>query len=691
MMYKESAATLLILLAMSKEASAFAPCLTEKSRTRFGMQSGTKKGAENEKEWTTFTNTNIFLQKDASNQHDPGIVFEEMKGIEGIPNPEDPEVEPEIVGSIDNEIAVKKFVSIINEKDRGIPPGPIFDLGATIEQLIGKGFDTAEDAALMLRRAMKESDSLRHLDDLNADALSEWNDQKQAHKPRVLVIGSGWASHAFIKCIDTEKFRVLVVSPSNYFVFTPMLASSSVGTTEIRSIIESTRDANPTVKYLEGKGLDINTEAKIMAVKLGEGNIIDDCPDNNDQEVIEIPYDVIIYSAGVGPISSSNRTSGLSTENVHFLKTVEDARRLRSSVITLLEKASQPGLTDDERKKLLTFVVVGGGPTGVEYCGELTDFLNDVTGREKKKNKPIVKRTIAPFAHLAKYTNVKLLQGGSELLPMFDEDLRDSAKEGLRNEGVDVRTNTRVSRIEGKDRIITLNNDGIYAAVDCGIIVWAAGTMPIRLTEKVIDDLDKACEKKGLSVTPGSLSIYGRIPVDCWQRVLGAPPGSMLAIGDASGTVGKNKEKTLPQTAQVAAQQGAYVARLLNRGYDLTGAPTFANSEVATTFSANSLFLPTPINHESVTDEGKKMKLRGMVKAKPFKFLNLGQLAYTGGGKALSQVQLGDKKLFNQAGSVGFLLWRSVYIVKQVSTKTRLLVIFDWVKTKIFGRDVTRM
>jgi len=79
------------------------------------------------------------------------------------------------------------------------------------------------------------------------------------------------------------------------------------------------------------------------------------------------------------------------------------------------------------------------------------------------------------------------------------------------------------------------------------------------------------------------------------------------------------------------------------------------------------------------------------MKAKPFEFLNLGQLAYIGGGKALSQVQLGDKHLFNQAGSIGFLLWRSVYVVKQVSTKTRLLVLFDWFKTKIFGRDVTRM
>jgi len=76
--------------------------------------------------------------------------------------------------------------------------------------------------------------------------------------------------------------------------------------------------------------------------------------------------------------------------------------------------------------------------------------------------------------------------------------------------------------------------------------------------------------------------------------------------------------------------------------------------------------------------------------ARRFEFLNLGLLAYLGGGEALSQVQVGEQKLLTEAGSTGFLLWRSVYVVKQVSPRTRFLVLFDWLKTKIFGRDVTR-
>lgn len=624
--------------------------------------------------------------------YDPSSVFEAASGVdeflhEGLDlQQDDSSTELSLEYSIENEVALKEFIKIVNEKDRGISPDSVFDLDDMINQLIDKAFDTTEDAMLMFRRKMNENNFLEDKDSLNADALSEWNDPKQAHKPRVLVVGSGWASHAFIKCIDTEKFRILVCSPSNYFVFTPMLASSSVGTTEIRSIIESTRDANPTVKFLEGKGLDIDTENKYMTVKLGEGNIIDDGPDNVEQEIIQIPYDICVYSAGVGPISSSSRTPGLSRKNVHFLKSVEDARRLRSTVITLLEQASQPGLTGEERRKLLTFVVVGGGPTGVEYCGELCDFLNDVTGKDVRTSK--VKRSVAPFASLAKFTSVKLLQGNEDVLPMFDKELRIRAEESLINRGVHVMTKTRVSRIEGSKKIVIADQNDKETELNCGLIVWAAGTQPVKLTEKVIESVDKASIRKGLEVTPKSLSERGRIPVDNFQRVLGAPAGSMIAIGDASGTVNADgKLRNLPQTAQVAAQQGAYVARLLNRGYNLSGLTDCDEENTV----ENSLYLPVPENIEAKNDKEVARKLRGAVKAKPFKFLNLGQLAYTGGGEALSQVQLGNLKLFNSAGSEGFLLWRSVYIVKQVSTKTRLLVLFDWFKTKLFGRDVTRM
>jgi len=570
--------------------------------------------------------------------------------------------------SIENELLLKKFINEINKKDRGLViEEEVEDFGETLDLLLDKTFDTFEDIGFMYNRMMKEKE-IRY----GPDTLEEWN-ENLPHKPRVLVVGSGWASHAFIKCLNTEKYRSLVVSPTNYFVFTPMLASTSVGTTETRSIIEATRDSNPFSRFLEGRVLDFDLERKTAKVQLGEGDIMDVSDDSG--ELIDIPYDICVYAVGVGPISSSLRTPGLSKENVYFLKTVNDAKRLKKRVIDLLEQASQPGLSDEERRKMLTFVVVGGGPTGVEYCGELCDFLEDVTSKGRRG----INRGVGPFANLAKLTSIKLIQGNEDLLPMFDKSLRESAKTGLMEKGVDVMTSTSVSRIEGKDQIVLSSESG-ETKVDCGIIVWAAGTKQLKITESVINNLDEYAIKQGFETKPSQLSVRGRIPVDKWLRVISTPPGSMLAMGDAACPI---DSKDLPQTAQVAAQQGAYIARLLNREYDLTGDGSFDKVD---------LCLGPPINRDAEAGNTLALqKLRGRVKAKPFKFLNLGQLAYTGGGQALSQVELGNKKIFNQAGSVGFLLWRSVYIVKQVSTKTRLLVLFDWFKTRIFGRDVTRM
>ena len=262
--------------------------------------------------------------------------------------------------------------------------------------------------------------------------------------------------------------------------------------------------------------------------------------------------------------------------------------------------------------------------------------------------------------------------------------------------------------------------------IHCGIIVWAAGTAPVPLTYKLLDKLPLSTKQK---------SYQGRIPVDPWLRVTGSPPGTLFALGDASVIVssttscdsydvqlmdddGDRKEQhqqhqqqedyILPQTAQVAAQQGAYMARLLNRKYCLSGFTTLPEEEnrakesTSTSITARS----RPPIHLAANDGdiSSLVRLRGSVEAKPFRFLNLGLLAFLGGGEALSQIQFGGSSdgnsngngdgggyKINEAGSTGFLLWRSVYIVKQVSTRTRVLVLFDWFKCKLFGRDVTRL
>ncbi|KAL3908554.1 MAG: hypothetical protein SGPRY_009750 [Prymnesium sp.] len=321
---------------------------------------------------------------------------------------------------------------------------------------------------------------------------------------------------------------------------------------------------------------------------------------------------------------------------------VGDARKLRSAVSRAVERASQPGLSEEERRLMLRMVVVGGGPTGVEFTGELSDYLNDALLRL--------------YPQLAPLAQVVLIHGRESLLPGFDEGLQAKALQSLVEQRVEVRLSTRVSRVASPSSL-TLARQGEEEDLSCSFIVWAGGTGPHKLTSRLREQLNVSSDSNG------------RLPVDPWLRVRGSPPGSLFAMGDASLCISEEGEP-LPQTAQVAAQQGAYVARLLNLPYDLTVSEGPWSSQAA--------------NGEL----GAMLLTRGATTARPFEFLNLGILAYVGGGEALSQVQLGEKKLLMEAGSTGFLLWRSVYVVKQVSPRTRFLVLFDWLKTRIFGRDV---
>ena len=298
----------------------------------------------------------------------------------------------------------------------------------TLDTLITRTLDTVEDAWLLARRVAADV-----VDPI--DCLDCWQDESD-HRPRVLVIGSGWAAHALVKIVDADLYRLLVVSPRNFFIFTPMLAASSVGTVEYRSITEPMRASNPRAAFIEGVVADIDPVARRVEVCLGS-----DVDDNQavaaGGECRELGYDICVYAAGVK--ASVSKVPGVE-QHCSFLKELPDAQKLRRAVGSALERASQPDLNDDERRRLLSFVVVGGGATGVEYCGELSDFLLDALTR--------LYPALVPFAQ------VLLLHGGDELLPQFDQPLREQALTALQGRRVKVKLNTRVERVDSPSHLV---------------------------------------------------------------------------------------------------------------------------------------------------------------------------------------------------------------------------------------------
>jgi NADH dehydrogenase FAD-containing subunit len=561
-------------------------------------------------------------------------------------------------------------------------------LSLPLSTLWNRALDTVEDAVIHLRRELYDLGLLPPENGEHGTAPT--GDAKKTikkKKRKVVVLGSGWAAHAFLKVVDTFALDIQVVSPSNHFVFTPMLASAAVGTVEYRSMTEAVRAANPMVNYIEGTAIDVDPVHQTVTVQ-PESLLVDiSRPDGQPPRPVILQYDTLIVAVGCKVADSM--VPGASTF-CYRLKTCDDARRLRNAIGECLEYASRPDVADEvdtqrfhkddddgddtqktlamerdrrreERRNRSTFCIVGGGPTGVELAGELSDFFRDIT-----------RPRVGSYPRLRDDIRILLIQGARELVPQFDKELRNHALSTLRKVGVEVRLETRVREVGDGCIVLEDKRDGTTERVRTGMTVWAAGTGPVDFVTRLLDKLPE--EARGAA---------GRVNVDPWMRCPTPTPqtfGSILVLGDAAASAtapagrngGPNAASLLPQTAQVAGQQGAYAARILCRNYTLTVTPPVLIADPETPATLWLL-------------------LRGLRESPVFEFLNLGLLAYVGGGQALSQIQIGDVPIGSYAGSTSFVLWRSVYLVKQVATRNRVLVTFDWIKSSIFGRDITRL
>jgi len=285
-----------------------------------------------------------------------------------------------------------------------------------------------------------------------------------------------------------------------------------------------------------------------------------------------------------------------------------------------------------------------------------------------------------------KYVRIKIIEASSTVLAPFTSELQEEAIAQMKRqvqikdeevrrllparfELVELLLDSSVKEVT--DKKIYLNNGN---ELPYGLSVWAAGNGPLPLTLDIIDRLgEDQAKHKDIA--------RGRIATDPWMRVEGSQ-GSIISYGDCSCII-DGPSGPLPATAQVAAQQGEYLAYLMNKEYDLSSV-----------ISQEGLQLPPTRNLESEITWSERIPMlvtRSEEYAKPFQFLNLGILAYTGGNSALAQISPApNAPPIKGSGKVGNALWRSVYLSKQVSVRNRVLVVNDWIKRQVFGRDITR-
>jgi NADH dehydrogenase FAD-containing subunit len=499
----------------------------------------------------------------------------------------------------------------------------------------------------------------------NAGTVQGWaaHDGDNAGRERVVILGTGWGAASYLKDIDNDLYDVTVISPRNYFLFTPMLAGASVGTVEYRSICEPIRDINIRADFLEATARFIDNERNTVTCEA----VVCDGNSCEIQEFV-VDYDRLIVTVG-----AQTNTYGIPgvREHCNFLKQVEDARRVRNAIVNCFERANLPNMTDEERKQRLTFAVIGAGPTGIEFAAELRDFVE----QDGPKYYP----------NLLKFVRIKVIEASSSVLAPFDKSLQEEAVEKFNRKVALTDPTLRVLLpeslkltellLDSSVKEVTENkiylNDG--SEIPYGLSVWAAGNGPIPLTLQLIEALGEEQAKE-------QDTARGRVAIDPWMRTIGSH-GKILAFGDCTA-ISKGQ---LPATAQVASQQGEYLAKMMNRKFDLS--PEMSEEGI----------FPPPVRVPAQTESSLSDVLTNFATnndefAKPFQFLNLGILAYTGGGSALAQVPIiPDKSPIKSKGQVGNLLWKSVYLSKQVSWRNRFMVINDWTRRQLFGRDVTRM
>jgi NADH:ubiquinone reductase (non-electrogenic) len=350
---------------------------------------------------------------------------------------------------------------------------------------------------------------------------------------------------------------------------------------------------------------------------------------------VTLDYDHLIVSVGAQP-----NTFGIPGVDKYgrFLKEVEHGRVVRKELLDIVDRAdvARAAGNMDKVKQLLNIVVVGGGPTGVEFCGELSDFI-----RGDLKNR---------FPKMEQHFKVTLVEALPGLLTMFHKSIGSYVQEHLERQGVDIQLNAMVKEVQ-PERVHLKTKDGSINKLDFGMLVWVAGVGMRPFTRAL-------CEKIGKE--NGQTDRRGLLVDEC-MRVKGTHLGEVFAIGDCAVS-GK------PPTAQVAYQQGKYLGRMFRAG---------SNTEIA-----NPEATPFKYCHQgsmAYIGEGQ-----GAAEIDPNSVIKLGRSSFTD--------HLWWRSLYGEAdqlrimGPVGFAIWRSVYFSKLISGRNRFNVASDWVKTCLFGR-----
>ncbi len=399
---------------------------------------------------------------------------------------------------------------------------------------------------------------------------------------RVVILGGGFGGLYAARALRRAPVQVTLVDRRNFHLFQPLLYQVATGglspaniATPLRNILKHQR--NVRVLLGEATGLD----------PLGRRVILSDG---------DLSYDTLMVALG-----SSHHYFGRDewSRLAPGLKTIEDAIEIRRRILIAFERAERES-DSGKIRALLTFVVVGGGPTGVELAGALAEIARDTLSHEFRSIEP-------------SHARILLMEGSPRVLSAYPPDLSEKAIRSLRSLGVTVRTESVVADIQ-PDAVVVRTGDRTER-IPAATVLWGAGVQASPFGKVLAETAGAAPDRAGRVTVNPDLSLRAHPEI--------------LVIGDMANFA-HERESPLPGVAQVAMQQGAYAARLIQN------------------------------------------RLRGLT-TPPFRYRDYGTMATIGRHAAVADI-FG----FRFAGYLAWLAWLCIHLVQLVQFENRLLVLAQW-------------
>jgi NADH:ubiquinone reductase (H+-translocating) len=406
---------------------------------------------------------------------------------------------------------------------------------------------------------------------------------------RLVILGGGFGGLYAAKALKRTPVQVTLLDRRNFHLFQPLLyqvATGALSPGEIASPLRSVLHRQKNTRVLLGEATDLDVDGK--RVILGDGGAVEGAGGS-------LEYDTLIVATG-----SADSYFGHDDwrRNAPGLKSIEEATEIRTKILYAFEAAEREQ-DPEKQREWLTFVIVGAGPTGVELAGALAEIAHDTLRHDFRSIRPEEAR-------------IFLIEGAPRVLPTYPADLSAKAEASLVHLNVTPRTGVFVTDIDEKG--VTIKTPDGNERILARTIVWAAGVRPSTFADVLERRAGAPRDRKGqVMVNP-----------DC--SVPGHP--EIFVIGDLAHL--EQHGKPLPGVAQVAMQQGAYVAKLIRE------------------------------------------RLRGGT-LPPFHYFDKGSLAVIGRARAVAQI--GPLHL---SGLLAWLTWLFVHLMYLVEFSNRVLVFVHW-------------